>query len=577
MGLLWPRILEATPPVGYGGEKLARFLARRVTLEPAATGVSSLRKRFSSSLWILLALVGAVLLVACLNLANLTLARSAARRHESGVRSALGASALDLIKEPLIEAFLLAVPGALLGLGVAYWASQELLQVAWTGIVATSLSTAPDWRVLAFTAGIALASGLLFAAAPAWSAAHTDPLEALRQQTRSVRGGSMALGKTLLVAQMALSLMLVAGALLFGQTLNRLYTIDVGYRRDHLLTMLLFPQPGHRATPSSAAYYRQLAESMQRLPGVASASFSNSAPANEYEFFSEVYPSLNASPLQAVSDSVGPDFFRVAGMHVLAGREFNWRDDGHDPPKNVIVSQSLARKLFGDGDAVDQIIYLGPHARAVPVKIVGVVNSASLWKVESVQPMALYVPLDFGEAGSSPLMVIRTATDPRSIKTEAERVVRSLGNHYSLRTATVEERLDTFLSVQRLTAILAAFFGAVALLIASIGLYGLMSFFVNRRTAELGVRLALGAQPRQVLSMVLREVLALAACGCALGVAGSLLAARLIKSILFGVSATDPVILAAAAFSLVGVALVAGFVPARRAAGVDPAVALRAE
>ena len=280
--------------------------------------------------------------------------------------------------------------------------------------------------------------------------------------------------------------------------------------------------------------------------------------------------------MQAVSDNVGPDFFRVVGMHLLSGREFTWQDDGSNP-RNAVISQSLAQKLYGTADAVGQTVFLGPHSHALPLKIVGVVNSASLWKVESFHPLAIYLPIEFSEAAASPLMVIRTATDPRNIRTEAERVVRSFRHQYSLRTTTIEERLDSYLSVQRLTALLAAFFGAVTLLIASIGLYGLMSFYVSRRTAELGIRLALGAQPGQVLSMVLREVVLLASLGCALGLVGSILTAKLINNLLFGVSAADPVILASAVLTLMGVAVLAGFVPARRAATVDPATALRAE
>lgn len=583
MNLLWPRILEATPPPGYEGERRARFFARKITLEPAANGVSSLRKRFSYSLEVLLALVGAVLLIACLNLANLTLARAAARSHESGVRSALGAGMWELIRPALIENLLLSSAGALVGLVLAYWASHALLRIAWTGLVSTPLDPSLDVRVLTFTAAVTVASGILFALPPALQAARMDPIEALRQQTRSVRSGTRKGGKALLVLQMALSLVLVTGALLFGQTLNRLHTVGVGYRRDHLLTLLLFPQAGHRGTRRTNAYYQQLAEQIRQLPGVESVSFSGSGPANELEFFDPVYESLSGQPVQAVSDFVGPDFFHVMGMHVLAGREFTWRDDQRAPnnkeptPDIAIISQSLADKFFGAQNPIGRTIYLGPHSRAEALKIVGVVNSASLWKVESYHPYAVYVPAAFNFSDAEPLLDIRTNVAPDTLKAQAERVVRGLGQQFSLRTMTVEERLDSYLSVQRLTALLAMFFGALALLISSIGLYGLMSFHIARRTSELGIRLALGAQREQVLSMVLKEALMLAAVGCTLGVVASLLSARFIRSILFGVSASDPTILLVAVFTLLLVALGAGFIPARRAASVDPVTALRVE
>src|SRR5581483_4262753 len=477
IAVLWPRILEATPPPEYQGqsEKLARFYARRITMEPAATGISFLRQRFSYSLQVLLALVGAVLLIACLNLANLTLARAAAHRHESGIRAALGASAWELIRPALVENLLLSCAGAVLGLALAYWASHALLRVAWTGLVITPLNPSLDWRVLAFTAAVTVLSGILFALPPAVQAARTDPMEALRQQTRSVRGGAQTTGKMLLIAQMALSLVLVTGALLFGRTLNRLHNVNVGYRRDHILTLMLFPQPGRRGTPNTVAYYQQLSEQIKRLPGVESVSFSGSGPANEAEFFEQVYRSLNSAPVEAVTDYVGPDFFHVMGMHLVSGREFGWRDDERSP-QIAIISRSLAEKLFGHGDALGRTIYLGSHAHAAPLKIVGVVNSASLWKVESFHPLAIYQPTALNYPFAQPLVDIRTTVDPQSIKAEAERVVRGLGRQFSLRTTTLEERLDSVLSVQRLTALLAGFFGGLALLISSIGLYGLMSF-----------------------------------------------------------------------------------------------------
>ncbi|MDQ2775874.1 MAG: ABC transporter permease [Acidobacteriota bacterium] len=483
---VWPHVLEATRPPGYEGARRTRFFARRITVESAATGVSYLRKRFSYSLRVLLALVGAVLLIACLNLANLSLARAAGRQHESGIRSALGASTWDLVRQPLAESLLLSFTGALLGLVFAYWTSQALLHVAWTGLVITPLSTSPDLKVLAFTAAVAAATGPLFALARAWYAAQTDPMEALKNQTRSVRGGATWLGKSLLVTQIALSLILVVGALLFERTLTRLHTVDVGYRRDHLLTILLFPQPGIGNLPNSAAYYRELTEQLQRLPGVERVSFSAMGPANEFEYLDGVYRSLVQAPVQAVDETVAPDFFKVAGMRLIRGREFKWQDDAQNP-NLAIISQSLAERLFGHEDAMGQTIYTGPRSYARRLKIVGIVNSASLWKVESLHPLAIYQPMSAKFVDIEPLVDIRTTVDPRIVKAAAERVVRGLRHHYPLRTMTVDERLDSYLTVQRLTAMLAAFFGVVGLLIAAIGLYGLMSFHVTRRTAELGI------------------------------------------------------------------------------------------
>ena len=574
LATLWPHIQQATLPPGYEGERHARFFARRIAVESASTGISSLRKRFSYSLQVLLALVGAVLLIACLNLANLALARAASRQHEAGVRVALGATAWDLMRQPLIESSLLSTAGALLGLFLASWASRVLLHIAWTGLLITPLSTTPDARVLAFTATVTVLTALLFAIAPAWHSVRIHPLEALQRRTRSVRGGSSSLGKSLLVLQIALSLVLVVGALLFAQTLSRLHTVDVGYRRDHLLTLMLFPQRRALAEKDAPAYYQDLTEKIKRLPGVESVSFSTNGPANEFETFGPAYGAQNGTPVQAVEEYVGPNFFHTAGMRVLSGREFIWQD--HEPAP-VIISQSLAERLFGHSGPVGRTLYTGPHTYLRESRVVGVVNSASLWKVETIHPMAVYRPFWLDYHAVQPIMDIRTTADPRSLKASVEQAVTSLGHQYSLRIMTVEERLDSYLTVQRLMAMLSLFFGAIAVLIASIGLYGLLSFHVAQRTSELGVRVALGAQRAQVLSMVLREVAVLASLGCAIGFAATLAVSRFVRSILFGVSTTDPIILTFAVLILAAVSLAAGWLPARRAASVDPIAALRAE
>ena len=574
LSALWPHVLEASRPPDYEGAKRSRFFARRIKMESAATGVSFLRKRFSNPLLVLLAIVGAVLLIACLNLANLALAKAAARSHETAVKTALGARAWDLMRLPVWESVLLSATGATMGLALAYWASTAILHVAWTGLVQIPISTSPDGRVLAFTAVVATASSLIFAALPAWYAARTDPMESLAHHTRSVRGGSGLVGKVLLVAQMSLSLVLIVGALLFGQTLARLHNIDVGYRRDHLLTLLLFPQPGTPKIQNFNTNYEALANKLKSLPGVESASYSGSAPASDFEDKEQVYQSQRSETIQAVEDSVAPGFFETLGMHVLRGREFTWADDEHTPPV-VIISQTLANRLFGKEDPIGRSVFIGLKTYPEPYRIVGVVNSARLWKVESPHPLAIYRCAAQQTYFIEPMLDVRTSLDPHVLKAAVEKAVRSMGRFYSLRTMTANERLDSFLTVQRLTAWLASFFGATALLIACIGLYGLVSFHVTRRTSEMGIRTALGAQRGQILAMILREALSLAAMGCVIGLATSLAAGRLVKGMLFGISATDPFILAFAILALLLVALLAGLLPARRAAAVDPMTALR--
>jgi predicted permease len=571
---LWPHILDASLPAGYAGESKTRFFARKIKLASAATGVSFLRNRFSYPLQILMGIVGVVLFIACLNIANLSLAKAAAHRHQSGVQAALGATTWDLVRPALVESLLLSCTGAVLGLMLAFWASHFLLSMAWTGFFTTAIDPSPDLKVLAFTAIVAMLTGVLFGIVPALYAARVDPIDALKRQSRSVQGGANIFGKALLVMQVALSLTLMLAALLFGRTISALHSTDVGYRRDHMLTLWLFHQSGVPVLPNRLAYFRDLVEKVSAIPGVESASYSEAGPASQFEELDPVFGSLNGPPTQVVNEWVGPGFFNVAGMHVLAGRDFEWSDAGHHP---ALISQNLAQHLFPNQNPIGRTVYLGTHAHAFPVTILGVVSNASLWKVESNRPMAIYQMFEARPHEDSPLMDVRTSVDPQSVKSAIEKVIRSQGHHYSLRTMTVDERLDSYITIQRLTALLSEFFGGVALLIACVGLYGLMSFHVTRRTMELGIRSALGADRWHLLLMVLREALVLAGLGCAVGVVVSLEAGRFVKSVLFGVSANDFVSFVLAVAVMFGVAGVAAYLPARRAAATDPMTALRAE
>jgi putative ABC transport system permease protein len=572
----WPHIQNATMPPGYEGARKERFFARKIVIESAASGVSFLRKRFEYPLRILLALVGAVLLIACLNLANLTLARDAARHHETAVRAALGASAWELASQPLFESLILSAAGAAVGIGFAYWLGGVLLRLAWNGLFPSALSNAPDVRVLLFTAATALATGVVFALAPIWIATRADPVRALKNNSRSIQTGASSLSRVLLVLQVALSVVMVVGALLFAETLRRFHSVDPGYDRDHLLTMLLSPQAGNTRDNKSAAYFRELAAALRRLPGVVSVSFSGMAPADEYEDFSPVYASRTQPAVQAIGDFVSPDFFSTAGVDLVQGREFDWRDDD-DKRELVILTQSLSERLFGHANPVGRNISLFPVSYGKEATVIGVVKSASLWKIESHRPMAFFQPFTKIWSGADPLVDIRTSGNPQSIKAAAEQVVRSFGRHYSLQTLTVNERLDTYITAQRLTAMLTAFFGSTAVLIASIGLYGLLSFQVAGRVPELGIRIALGAQSGQIVGLVIRDALILAGTGCLGGVLASLAGGRVIQTLLFGVSAFNPRVLLAACGVLLAVALLAAWAPARRAASTEPMVALRGE
>ena len=574
---LWPGIQAATVPPNYQGERRARFFARRIDVESMATGISYLRRKFRYELEVLMGVVGLVLLICCLNLANLTLARAVAREHEIGIRTALGASGWRLVRQLITEGVMLSGAGALLGLAFAFWTSRMLANTMWTGYVPLDLDPTPDLRVLIFTTGVAGLTTLLFGLVPAWLVARTNPAGILQRSARMVRSSGGRFNRALVAAQVGLSLILVVGATLLVRSLEKLRSTDPGYRREGVMVIQLFTQAGRDKIPDRVAYYRELADKLSQLPGVESVSYSHMGPVLSYEYKVPVsVASSSLAPVDAVEDWVGPGFFRLIGMRVLEGREFTWRDDER-APRIAVISESLARRFSPGTSLLGRKIHISSDADHGDFEIVGVVNSASLWKVQSPKPMAFYLALMQDPHQNFPLVDLRIAGNPHALSVSVRRTIESLGHHFPLRTQTVEERADMDLNMDRMVAFLAAFFAGLALLLASIGLYGLISYAVSRRTAEIGVRRALGAQRRDILWMVTREAVSLVGVGVTLGLAGALLATRLISSMLFGLKPTDPLSFSVATLLLIGVALLAGFLPARRAANIDPMVALRYE
>jgi len=577
MKTLWPAVQAAILPEGYEGAQRARFFARRIDVESAARGTSYLlREQVSRKLAVLMGLAGLVLLIACVNLANIMLARVAGRRQELGIRAALGASSWRLIRQLLTESVMLSAIGAALGFGAAFRTSRLLLNAMWFYVPA-ALDPAPDLRVLAFTATIAVLTGIVFGLAPAWGVTRTDPTSALQHNTRTVRGGCGTPSKRLVSVQVAFALVLVIGAALFVRSLQKLRSVDPGFRRAGVLVMQLFPQAGREQIPNRTEYYRQVAKRLSELPGVESVSYSHMGPVMPYEYKIPVsIPGSAAAPAEAAEDWVGPGFFHLIGMRLLAGREFDWRDNER-ATRVAIVSQSLARRLFPVQNPIGRRIAITGQPNRTGMEIVGMVNSASLWMVKSHEPMAVYFPLMQEPTQNQSRIDIRTAGNPLAVAPSARRVLESMGHHYPLSIQTLEERADLFLLQERLIAILSVFFGGLALLLASVGLYGLMSYTMTRRTSEIGIRMALGAQPNDLLSRILREVMWLSLAGIAVGVPAALAASRLVSGMLFGVSANDPATIALSAAILLGVSIFAGYLPARRAVRIDPMIALRSE
>ena len=574
--VLWPGILRATVPDSYRGGQRSKFFALRADVQPAARGDSYLRERLERPLEILMALVGAVLLIACVNLANLLLARGAARQHEFGIRAALGAARWPLVRMMLTEALLLSCTGAAFGLLIARWTARYLLASFWTGYVPLSLDPSPDVRVLVFTTALALFTGVLFGIVPAWRMSRSDPARTLSQGPRTTGGHMGRFSKALVTAQVVLSLVLLIGAALFVRSLQNLHVVDLGYRRDHLLLMQLFPQPEHEKIPNRTQYYHELVTRISQVPGVESVSYLHMGPASSYEFKAPVSTGPGRAIVNAVEEWAGPGFFHMIGMRVLAGREFDWRDDEHAPPV-AVIGESLARTLFANQNPIGRTIDLASETEHKRMKIIGVVNSASLWKLDSHAPLALYQPVMQDPRINQSHVVIRTLSDPRPVAPLAERTLESLGHHYSLRTETLEQRTNEALVLERMIALLASVFSVLALVLAAVGLYGIQSYAVTRRTAEIGVRMALGASRSGVLRMIFGEALRLISIGIAIAVPVAFAGGKLVTGMLFGVSAKDPAAVIVSSSILLGVAAVAGFLPAHRASRVDPMTALRCE
>lgn len=578
---IWHDVLLATVSTQTPGIRRDTFLSMGLDISPAAKGIAKdLRAQFTRPLYLLLGMVGLILLAACLNLANLMLARSAAHRQEISVRLALGASRSSVAGQVLAEALVLSLSGALLGLLFAYWGSRMLVVLMTQDYLTPVLfDLRPDGRVLVVTICTAGVTGIFFGLAPAWRSCREDPASALQRDSRTLTARSGWMGKTLIIAQVSLSLVLVLGAALFVQSLRRLRSVDGGFDKERVLDVTLNPVPGGHRDLDMNAYRKALLERISHTSGVHSASFSTSSIPIQDAWKEET--AVSGAPantgIMAGHVLISPEFLHTLGIRLMRGRDFNWTDDEHHAPV-AILSNSLARQLFPDGDAIGMRIRVSIMPNFQSLEVVGIAADARLFDLRDAAAPVVYTSCVQGPNWTQfGHLFLRTGGDPERVREAVGDEIQSLGHEYALRTKTLAEFIDAALLNERMTATLSSCFGVIALLLASIGLYGLMSYSVSRRTREIGVRMALGAQRRDVLGIVLRETLALAAGGIALGITCSLLAGRLIGGMLFRVSWSDPATIGGVSLLLLGVALAAGYVPALRAWAIDPITALRTE
>ena len=571
--------------VGYARNEKERreLLDQRLELREGAKGASVVRAQFSDALLLMMGMVGLVLLIACANIANLTLARATGRRREIGIRLALGCGRARLIRQLLTESTLLALFGGLAGILFAVWGTDLLLALVSGGAGSISLDVHRDLRVLAFTACISLATGLLFGLAPALRATRVDVNETLSANTRGrsqARGGVRS-GRILVVAQVALSLLLLFGATLLVRSLRNLLTQNIGYEREHLLMARVdLVARGYKGAAASAMM-QQAMDKLRTIPGVRAATLSQSGlfGGDSGDRISIDGPTPRSGREMVASwDLVGAGYFSTLGIPLLRGREIS-ADDMTRGASVCVINQSMASFFFADADPIGRHITDEYPTTRVTCEIVGVAADVRDHRLRGRQERRFYASIahPIGTVQEA-TFILRTTGKPADAAAAVRRALAEVDRALPIvAMRTVTEQIDRRVVADRMMAQLSGFFGALALVMAAIGLYGVMSYSVTLRTNEIGLRMALGAGEGQVLSMVLREVLWLVAVGVAIGLPCAMAAARLLAGRLFGLSPADPSTIALAILVILAAAAFAGYLPARRAARVDPMTALRNE
>ena len=537
------------------------------------------------ALYVLLGSVALILLIACANVANLLLARATARQKEVAIRAALGANRRRLIRQFLTESILLAALGGGLGLLLALW-GVDLLVAASPGDIPRVDKISIDGTVLGFTFGVALLTGIVMGCAPALRATKLDLNETLKEGSHSATGGPrrQRLSGLLVIAEVALALVLLIGAGLLLQSFMRLLQVDPGFRPENLLTMQLsLPEAAYPEAQHRIAFFDQVLARIEALAGVQAVGavsdlpFSGSRTSNSFE--------IEARPPMARGESINADFrisspnyFQAMGIPLLRGRDFSARDT-RDAPLVVIINQTMARRFWPDEDPMGQRLTIGRAADGSPVwrEVVGIIGDIRHDRLNVEPAPEMYVPYWQRPAGRLSL-VVRATGEPRDLIAAIRSAVQSVDPHQPVYSINLmERRIARFLAPHRFNAYLLGIFALLALLLAVVGVYGVLAYAVARRTQEIGIRMALGARPRDVLRLVIKQGLSLTLIGIAIGLAASLALTRLLTSLLYGVSATDPLTFMSVPLLLLAVALLATYIPARRAARVDPLVALRYE
>jgi predicted permease len=558
------------------------FLRMWMEVMPGAQGNTNLRRTYEKPLLVLIGVTALVLLIACANLASLLTARAAARQKEIAIRLAIGSSRSRIMRQLITESLILSAAGGAAGILLAVFMVKALIVFLPANLTGYGITSAPDPRMLAFSFILAVSTGILFGLAPALQATRPDIAPTLKDQAGSASGGAqVTFRKMLVAAQVALSLLLLIGAGLFIRSLGNLRLIDPGFKTGNLIQFNLNPRPAGLDPKRTHLFFEQLEARLNALPGISGAGMAVQGLLTGNEWDNSItiqgYIAKPGEDMDPHFNQVTPGYFQTLSIHLLAGRTFTAADTVNSRLV-AVVNASFAKRYFGDAPAVGRMFGRGSDpGTPTDIEIVGVVNDTRYESLRHEIPQEVYL-CDAQQPATGKIVYVRTQRDPERAFASVRAVVHDLEPNLPITgMKTLERQLDESLVTERLVATLSSVFGALATLLAIIGLYGVMAYMVTRRSREIGIRMALGALAGNVVWLVMREVLVLVGIGIAVGLPAAFAVTRLASSQLYGVSANDPLAMATATALLAAVALLAGYIPASRAAAYDPVRVLRYE